>query len=379
MNQFNLAFIFEQQKQQQQQQQTGGYQHQNQNFRNQNYLFKEQRQQALSDKINAQLNKKQHSTASFSSSDTKATSVKSQNDSKLSKSYTNSYVSTIPLRFRGQSTSSTNSNSLSSQNGNDSTGDFSSVVDEKLATTGNMFQRREDWSVLNKVPLNKQNTLHIRLEDEGPYGNDETRCFVLAHFSMLRIKSLCCVFCECELTVYDRFPLIDGTLYLSPITSQTKPGISAIVNQKQQYIYAVCLKCLNGQEENHRIACVWCQKLWNKIGGLSLQIGTLYKFDVFSAFPCCQKRTQCKNCSREVIDLVKSPFPYFSMYSEKYECPACFVNDYHFVKPVDQIYEKVISKPMKASVDDDDNDDNIFGFSNSPKTSSSLTPIPASS
>lgn len=78
------------------------------------------------------------------------------------------------------------------------------VSDEKLAKTGNSFQRREDWSIIAKLPVNKQNTIDIRLEDEGPYGNDETRCFVLSHFSLLGVHELSCVFCGCELVVYDR-------------------------------------------------------------------------------------------------------------------------------------------------------------------------------
>ncbi len=78
------------------------------------------------------------------------------------------------------------------------------LSDEKLAKTGNSFRRREDWSIITKLPVNKQNTIDIRLEDEGPYGNDETRCFVLSHFSLLGVHELSCVFCGCELVVYDR-------------------------------------------------------------------------------------------------------------------------------------------------------------------------------
>lgn len=87
---------------------------------------------------------------------------------------------------------------------------FADPFEEKLATTGNIFEKRDDWSVLGRIPISKQNTIHIRLEDEGPYGNDETRCFVLSHFSSLGIKQLNCVFCSSDLIVYDRFPLIDG-------------------------------------------------------------------------------------------------------------------------------------------------------------------------
>lgn len=87
---------------------------------------------------------------------------------------------------------------------------FADAFEEKLATTGNIFQKREDWSVLSRIPIVKQNTIHIRLEDEGPYGNDETRCFVLSHFSSLGIKELSCIVCSSPMIVFDRFPLVDG-------------------------------------------------------------------------------------------------------------------------------------------------------------------------
>jgi len=32
--------------------------------------------------------------------------------------------------------------------------------------------------------------------------------------------------------------------------------------------------------------------------------------------------------------------PYFSMYSDLRECSSCKSNDYHFIKPLDEIYTK---------------------------------------
>ncbi|CAF0985988.1 unnamed protein product, partial [Didymodactylos carnosus] len=65
--------------------------------------------------------------------------------------------------------------------------------DEKHAAAGNIFEHRQDWSILNRVPLHKRNAIHIRLEDEGPYGNDETRCFVLSQLSVLGCTELNCI------------------------------------------------------------------------------------------------------------------------------------------------------------------------------------------
>ena len=70
-------------------------------------------------------------------------------------------------------------------------------LEEKLASSGNMFHSRENyWSILNQIPLSKQNAVHIRLEDDGPYGNDETRCYLLSHFSTLGIRDIPCVLCR---------------------------------------------------------------------------------------------------------------------------------------------------------------------------------------
>jgi len=160
-----------------------------------------------------------------------------------------------------------------------STGSFDScgsinrleVNEEKLAKTGNMFQRREDWSILSRLPINKQNTIHIRLEDEGPYGNDETRCFVLSHFSSLGVRELACVFCSCRLVVYDRFPLVDGTLFISPFVYDERKAVPAVVSGRSQFVYAVCLGCMSGSSA---IRCKFCRRTWST--GSSLQIGGFF-------------------------------------------------------------------------------------------------------
>lgn len=245
-----------------------------------------------------------------------------------------SSASAFKSRFRG-----TSLGSVSSDSTNSITRQLE-VGDEKLAKTGNIFQRREDWSIISKLPINKQNTIHIRLEDEGPYGNDETRCFVLSHFSSLGVKKLDCVFCGCELVVYDRFPLIDGTLFVSPfIYSSTKP-VPVIVSNKNQFIYGICLKCLSGDDKEHEIKCNFCEQKWSH--GSSLQIGTLYKYDIFAATPCCAMRVACKHCKKPLVDLKAGGLPYFSTYSEERQCEFCQTKDFHFIKPLDEIYAKSV-------------------------------------
>lgn len=212
-----------------------------------------------------------------------------------------------------------------------------SNFEEKKAKTGNIFQKRENWSILNNLPVNKQNTIHIRLEDEGPHGNDEIRFFVLSHLSKLNINTINCLHCRSKLPVYDRFPLIDGTLFASPFKYNNSDSIPAVVSDKYQFIYGLCIKCLNGTDSKHQIKCKHCNELWNNFGK-SMQIGTFYKYDLFAANPCCQMRVNCKNCNHPLTDLNLGGLPYFSSYSEKKLCEFCFKEDFHFIKNLNDIF-----------------------------------------
>jgi hypothetical protein len=230
-------------------------------------------------------------------------------------------------------------------------------LEDKLTNTGNIFHNREDYlEILNRLPLDKQNSIHIRVEDEGPYGNDDTRCFVLSHFSKLCIRDMRCVLCNDKLSIYDRFPLVDGTLYVSPVKYDDINGkdinnnqlkfedeeknqpllyVEANISNKLQYIYAICLNCLHSTND-HRIKCKLCKTDWT--GGLALQVGTLYKYEIFAPYTCCQSRLNCSKCSHPIIDL-KSGLQFYSCYSEQKECSHCKKIDYHLIKPVNQIFD----------------------------------------
>jgi hypothetical protein len=229
------------------------------------------------------------------------------------------------------------------------------TLDEKAAKSGNIFQKRDDWSIIHQLPVNKQNTINMRLEDEGPFGNDEIRLYVLSHFSSLGIKELPCLLCDMNLIIYDKFPLIDGTLFISPFNYNPKKAISTKLNsqsgvhqqlhqligrhkENQHYLFAICLKCLIRQEEND-IRCKYCSKSWQTMGGNNLQIGTLYKYDIFAAFPCCQSRLNCNNCKNPIMKIDSDSLQYFSSYSETQECHSCKIKAYHFIKPLGEIFQ----------------------------------------
>ena len=54
------------------------------------------------------------------------------------------------------------------------------------------------------------------MEDECSIGNDETRIFILSNLASNKLNKVPCVLCNGVLTVFDRYPLIDGTFFLSP-------------------------------------------------------------------------------------------------------------------------------------------------------------------
>nr|CAI5833294.1 unnamed protein product [Callosobruchus analis] len=58
--------------------------------------------------------------------------------------------------------------------------------------------------------------VRVRTEDEGNHGNDDTRCFILSTLASQGRNKVHCVLCEEQLLVFDRYPLVDGTFFLSP-------------------------------------------------------------------------------------------------------------------------------------------------------------------
>lgn len=118
-----------------------------------------------------------------------------------------------------------------------------------------------------------------------------------------------------------------------------KKSIAATVSgNKQQYINAICLSCILG-EPGHEMTCKHCKKSLQSHNAAfgSVQIGTLYKYDLFAAFPCCKQRLTCKKC-HHVIGDSNAESSSFSSFSDERECANCKTRDYHFIKPVNQIF-----------------------------------------
>lgn len=192
---------------------------------------------------------------------------------------------------------------------------------------GSIFLRRTDYSSFNVLPKHKINSYHIKMEDECSIGNDETRCFILSSYATNRMNKVPCVLCNSSMNIFERYPLIDGTFFLSP-RQHTKSCIQVKFDGRLAFLSAVCMGCLEGW--TMRIHCRNCSQPWD---GSQLILGTMYSYDIFAAIPCCPERLKCTACSALVIH-PEQRFNFFSDYSQTVSCPHCGVQDYHFTKPL---------------------------------------------
>ncbi|XP_062912510.1 headcase protein homolog [Mobula hypostoma] len=191
------------------------------------------------------------------------------------------------------------------------------------------FLRRLDLSeLLAHVPKHKMNTYHVRMEDDAQAGQGEDlRRFILAALSASQRNVVHCALCHRALPVFELFPLVDGTLFLSPSRhDEIEYDVPCHLQGRLMHLYAICVDCLEGV---HKIICIKCKSRWD---GSWHQLGTMYTYDILAASPCCQARLNCKHCGKPVID-VRVGMQYFSEYSNVQQCPHCGNLDYHFVKP----------------------------------------------
>lgn len=194
------------------------------------------------------------------------------------------------------------------------------------------FLPRLDLSTFFQVlPAHKLNAYHIQMEDDNQPESEEIRSFIFSTLSAHGVQTVRCSQCSQTLPVFDCYPLIDGTFYLTPVRygdAILRINISnANSSRGPQYLAAVCMKCLEGVQ---RIVCRICKSRWD---GSHHQLGTLYSYDIFAASPCCPGRAGCKRCGKPVLDLTKG-MHYFSEFSQSIRCPHCGIPDYHCVKPL---------------------------------------------
>ncbi|XP_051909272.1 headcase protein homolog isoform X1 [Hippocampus zosterae] len=198
------------------------------------------------------------------------------------------------------------------------------------------FLRRLDLSeLLTHIPRHKLNTYHVRMEDDAQAGQgEELRRFILSTLSASQRNVVNCALCHRALPVFEQFPLVDGTMFLSPARhDEIEYDVPCHLQGRLMHLYAICVDCLEGV---HKIVCIKCKSRWD---GSWHQLGTMYTYDILAATPCCQvdcgesaARLNCKHCGKPVVD-VRVGMQYFSEYSNVQQCPHCGNLDYHFVKP----------------------------------------------
>ena len=271
--------------------------------------------------------------------------------------------------------------------------DFFATSDQ--AASGNIFTRRADLSSLIGLPGGppgvtrlRLNAYNLKFEDDGPQGDDESKTFVLVNLTAHRATCVRCVLCTCALTVYDRYPLIDGTFFLSPVdhcapavppppesgppTSSGPPPMPVAYpvqfEGRPMFLHALCVWCMQSSvafpgllpaahtetaPPRTRVCCKLCGTAWEL--GAMLMVGSMYAFDLFSMNVCCTSRLACNACGRPVIDPSlltagggggsaqgsgsgsgggPSPLRHFSYLSRSIRCPHCDLDAPHLVKPL---------------------------------------------
>ncbi|GAA6077648.1 headcase protein homolog isoform X3 [Tachysurus ichikawai] len=147
------------------------------------------------------------------------------------------------------------------------------------------FLKRLDLSeLLAHIPRHKLNTYHVRMEDDAQAGQGEDlRKFILSALSASHRNIVHCALCHRMLPIFEQFPLVDGTLFLSPSRhDEIEYDVPCHLQGRLMHLYAICVDCLEGV---HKIVCIKCKSRWD---GSWHQLGTMYTYDILAASPCCQ-------------------------------------------------------------------------------------------
>ncbi|XP_073817183.1 headcase protein-like isoform X1 [Musca autumnalis] len=206
-----------------------------------------------------------------------------------------------------------------------------------------IFSRRLDFSSFNLLPKTRLNSYQVKIEDEGNHGNDETRLFILSSLAQSQKSRVACILCEEPMLVFDRYPLVDGTFFLSPKQHSTD-CIEVKYEGRSVYLTCVCMRCLDGTSTHRNISCRFCGEKWD---GSNLVLGTMYAYDIFAAMPCCAERLKCNNCFKLLLH-PQQRLNFYSDYSHCVTCPYCATQDTHFVKPLTYCYTKCLTGRLSA-------------------------------
>ncbi|XP_066556283.1 headcase protein homolog isoform X2 [Amia ocellicauda] len=130
------------------------------------------------------------------------------------------------------------------------------------------FLRRLDLSeLLAHIPRHKLNTYHVRMEDDAHAGQGEDlRKFILSALSASHRNVVSCALCNRTLPVFDQFPLVDGTLFLSPSRhDEIEYDVPCHLqgSSELQALWEACDRCTSGDAVFFRVQqCATVSSLW---------------------------------------------------------------------------------------------------------------------
>ncbi|KAJ1349097.1 hypothetical protein KIN20_004547 [Parelaphostrongylus tenuis] len=200
--------------------------------------------------------------------------------------------------------------------------------DEQVRVNGSVFARRENFdNLLSIIPMSKFNGIHIKMEDDCPQGGDDVRLCLLKTLGAHNQRVVPCVGCHRDMVVYDRYPLVDGVFFLSPVCHYGPPT-EVMYDGKRNYLQQLCASCL------------WSEWRCNNCGrdgwfnGKSIVLGTLYYYDIVSAGKCCPPTcTVCRSPllvpENIIVQIVNGNYV---IMHELITCSACGSSNYHGIR-----------------------------------------------
>ncbi|XP_065176271.1 headcase protein homolog [Sycon ciliatum] len=204
-----------------------------------------------------------------------------------------------------------------------------SGVSRKSSTEGYLQRRMDMTAFKNAVPKHRMNAYNVRMDDEKDAGPDDLRQVVSTGLISHRLGKVPCCLCRKQLPVYDRYPVVDGVIYLTPLEPKPPQRLIPLRHESSVvYLLAVCLQCILGP---NRTTCSSCSAPWI---GEQLLLGSIYSFDIFSASPCCESRTICAQCHEPAIQLTGASMLSYSQCSGVFGCENCGYEDAHLVQPL---------------------------------------------
>lgn len=229
-------------------------------------------------------------------------------------------------RTHSSSSGYSTSSSLSGSMGDVS--NFGSQSVTRKSSFDGYMQRRPDMSAFRSaLPKHRMNSYSIKMEEEG--GADDLRQLVSSGLASHRLSKVPCCLCRKQLLVFDKYPVVDGVLFLTPL--EPKPPQRLIPLRREAdvvYLMGVCLSCILGK---NRTICSSCTAPWS---GEHLLLGAIYSFDIFSSSPCCESRTICCQCHEPAIQLTGASMLSYSQCSGVFSCENCGHEDIHLVLPL---------------------------------------------